>query len=261
MNLKLANKSALITGASQGIGREIALQLAHEGVRVVITSSNIEKLKLVAREIETCGGSVACVEGNAATEADLINIANEAVSHFGDIDILINNVGGVGQIGHFDIMSTEEWVDLFKLNVMSGLILTKHLKPMMQKNNWGRVIFLSSERAIEPKKNLAAYSMTKAAILSLAKSLSNELGEYGITVNCISPGVIMTPSWDKGASDANTSSIEFARQHSDHVLSKDKIGLPEDVANLVSFLCSDLARWITGSNFRVDGGSVKNIQI
>ncbi|HTM63264.1 MAG TPA: SDR family oxidoreductase [Gammaproteobacteria bacterium] len=261
MRFELKNKTALVTGGSQGIGKEIALQLAREGVKVALTSGNETKLKTAAAEIDAAGGTVVAIPGDARSEVDLIRVAETAQGYFGAIDILVNNVAGIGRIGNFEEMPAEEWVDLFRINVMSGVILARHLIARMKEKGWGRILFMSSERAIEPKKNLAAYSMTKAGMLALAKGLSNELGEYGITVNCISPGVIVTPSWDAGAASANMSREEFAEQYSQHVLAGDKLGMPEDVAALVCYLCSDLARWITGSNFRVDGGSIKNIQI
>lgn len=261
MKFDLQNKTALVTGASQGIGKEIALQLARSGVKVALTATNANKLMSVVNDINHAGGHAIAIVGNAKVEQDLITVAEQAVSAFGTIDILVNNVAGIGRIASFDTMTTEEWVDLFRLNIMSGVILTKHLVPGMKAKNWGRILFLSSERAIEPKKFMAAYAMTKTGLLSLAKSLANELGEFGITVNSISPGVILTPSWDEGASKANMPRAAFAEQYSDHVLSQQKLGVPEDVASLVCYLCTDMARWMTGGNLRVDGGSVKNIQI
>lgn len=261
MQFELKNRAALVTGASQGIGKEIALQLARAGVRVALTSSNEAKLQAAAAEIEAAGGTVVVIPGDAHSEGEMVRVAETALAHFGTVDILVNNVAGIGRMGAFEEMPAEEWVDLFRLNVMSGVILAKELVAGMKEKKWGRIIFMSSERAIEPKKNLAAYSMTKAGILALAKGMSNELGEFGITVNCISPGVILTPSWDAGAAGANMRREDFAEQYSQHVLPSGKLGMPEDVAALVCYLCSDLARWMTGSNFRVDGGSIKNIQI
>lgn len=260
MKLSLENHTALITGASQGIGREIAIQLAKMGANIVITSNDEEKLYNVADEIRLFTKNIVVICADAALENELENIVIHAPSYFGNIDILINNVGNIGRLSHFEDYTTDEWFYLFKLNVMSGVLLSKHLVPTMKKNLWGRIVFISSEKATEPGINLTPYAMTKAALLSIAKSLANELGEYNITVNSISPGVIITPAWDENAKAANMSTVDFAAKCCESVLPKMSLGMPLDVANLVSYLCSDHARWITGSNFRVDGGSIKSIQ-
>lgn len=144
---------------------------------------------------------------------------------------------------------------------MSGVHFTKACLPYMKKNSWGRVVFISSEKATDPGHWMTPYAMTKAALLSIAKSLANEMGEYGITVNCVSPGVIITPSWDLGAKSECISTEEYAMSFCRNVFKQEKLGQPDDVAHLVCYLCSELARWITGSNFRVDGGSLKNVQM
>lgn len=261
MQLDINNKIALITGASQGIGKAIAMQLAKEGVRVAITSSNPVALDAAMNEIKSVGGEAIAIPGDATIETDIKRIVDETIYQFGTIDILINNVGGIGQIHAFEEISTHEWHDLFNLNVMSGVHFTQAVLPYMKKAHWGKIIFLSSEKGIEPGVFMSHYSMTKAAILSLAKSLANELGKDGITVNSISPGVIVTPSWDGDAKKNNLSTEDYAAKFCRNVLEGQPIGKPEDVAELVCFLCSESARWITGSNIRIDGGSVPSLQL
>lgn len=201
------------------------------------------------------------VVGDVTMEQDIHEIVDKTVKSFGTVDILVNNVGDIGNINSFENISTDEWHNLFKLNVMSGVNFTKDILPYMKKTCWGRIIFISSEKAIEPGVNMSHYAMSKAAILSIAKSLANEVGKDGITVNSISPGVVVTPAWDKGAKENNLNREEYASKFCRNVLPGQPIGKPEDVALLVCYLCSESARWITGSNFRIDGGSIKNIQL
>ncbi len=261
MELNINNRTALVTGASQGIGREIAIQLAKEGVCIALTSNDSAKLEQVADEITQLGGDAFFVEANAKSERDIHDVVNRVIERFGSIDMVINNVGSIGQIHSFEETNTAEWYDLFELNVMSGIHFTKAILPFMKKNSWGRIIFISSEKAIDPGSWMSPYAMTKSAILSVAKSLANEVGEYGITVNCVSPGVIITPSWEMGAMTQGLTAEAYATQFCRNVFKSEQLGQPEDVAKLVCYLCSESARWITGSNYRVDGGSVKSVQL
>lgn len=252
-------KTALVTGASSGIGREIALHLARSGHKLIITSSQAESLSKVKNEIEKYDTEVLAVTGNAIKIEDIQNIVNTGLECFGAIDILINNVGFVGRIVPFMELVDSDWLDLFILNVMSGVRFSKACLPAMQKNKWGRIIFISSEKAIAPGTRMSHYAMTKAAILAVAKSLANEVGVHNITVNSIAPGVILTPSWNDEAMEAGMKVEDYARQFSPDVLTQQPIGKPQDVAALVNFLCSEEARWITGTCMRVDGGSIKSV--
>lgn len=261
MQLNINNHTALITGASQGIGKAIAIQLAKEGARIAITSNDQTALEHVIREIKNFGGNAISVAGDATLENDIKDIVSRTVQQFGTLDILINNVGHIGRVDAFEEIKTQEWHDLFNLNVMSGVHFTKAVLPHMRKALRGKIIFISSEKGIEPGVCMSHYSMTKAAILSLAKSLANEVGKDGITVNSISPGVIVTPSWDENAKNNNLTTEEYASKFCRNVFKGQPIGKPEDVAGLVCYLCSESARWITGSNFRIDGGSVQSMQL
>ncbi len=259
MDLNLTNYVALVTGASQGIGKEIALQLAKEGAQLAITSNDQIALEQVADEIRNFGQEALAISGDAAVENDILAIVNSVISHFGQINILINNVGKIGCINTFEDISAKQWHELFSLNVMIGVNFTRAILPQMRKNHWGRIIFISSEKAIEPGMYMPHYAMTKAALLSISKSLANELGKDGITVNSISPGVILTPSWDEDAKKSNLTREAYAAQFCHNVLPGQPLGNPRDVANLVCYLCSEQARWITGSNFRIDGGSISSV--
>jgi NAD(P)-dependent dehydrogenase (short-subunit alcohol dehydrogenase family) len=261
MNIDLSNRVALVTGSSLGIGRGIALQLAQCGASVVITSNDPISLNKTKNELLSLGASVLAIEGDASVESDIETIVSQSLRHFGKIDILVNNVGHIGRVDVFEHFSLAEWLSLFQLNVMSGVSFSQKISPVMKRNQWGRILFISSEKAVEPGKGMAPYAMTKTAQLSLVKSLANELGEYGITVNSVSPGVILTPAWDKNADEANLSREAFAKQYCRNVFKTENLGQPTDVASLICYLCSEYAKWITGSNIRIDGGSVNSLAL
>jgi NAD(P)-dependent dehydrogenase (short-subunit alcohol dehydrogenase family) len=261
MKINLKDRVALITGSSQGIGLEIAYQLAKCGANVVITSNEKSALKQAEKEISSSGFSVLAIEGDVTQEKDIEYIVNESLHHWKHIDILINNVGQIGRLDAFENFNHDEWLSLFQLNVMSAVCFSQKVLSSMKRNKWGRICYISSEKAIEPGKGMAPYAMTKTALLSLAKSLANELGEYGITVNSITPGVIVTPAWDINAALQKLEREVFARQYCRNVFNTELLGQPTDVASLVCYLCSEYARWITGSNIRIDGGSVNSLAL
>ncbi|MCH9756336.1 MAG: SDR family oxidoreductase [Gammaproteobacteria bacterium] len=262
MHTNLNHRTALITGANQGIGRAIAERLAKSGANIAITSNKPDELNALKQSItENNQTRVFVIPGDLTSESSTQEIAKAAIQHFGKIDILINNAGLIGRVDAFENINSDEWEHLFKLNVMGSVHLTKHILPSMKSNQWGRLLFLSSEKGIDPGSHMSHYAMTKAALLSITKSLANELGQYGITANSISPGVIVTPAWDEGAKAQGLTREAFAAQFCRNILQEHSLGQPEDVASLACYLCSDEARWITGSNIRVDGGSVQSLAL
>lgn len=261
MQLHFVNKHVLVTGASQGIGKEIAMQFASEGAKLLLVSNDQNGLDDVTNEINVKGGLATNVCCDLSVESDLDKIVEKVAVYFDYIDILVNNVGGIGRLANFENFTSGEWLQIFNLNVLSSVMLTKLLLPKMKQRQYGRIIFIASEKASEPGTMLAPYAMSKAAVVSVAKSLANELGKDGITVNCVSPGVILTPAWDANAATANLTREAYAAQFCQNVISKEQLGMPVDVATLVCYLCSDQARWMTGGNYRVDGGSIKSIQL
>ncbi|MDF1677377.1 MAG: SDR family NAD(P)-dependent oxidoreductase [Legionellaceae bacterium] len=262
MHINLGTRTALITGANQGIGRAIAERLLKSGANIVITSNKPDELKTLSQTLsETYPNRVFSIAGDLTIQADIEAIASTAIKHFGAVDILVNNAGLIGRVAAFESIATDEWEYLFRLNVMSGVNLTKYILPSMKANQWGRILFLSSEKGIDPGRYMSHYAMTKAALLSITKSLANELGQYGITANSIAPGVILTPAWDSAAQQENISREAYAGQFCRNVLPNQALGQPDDVASLACYLCSNEARWITGSNIRVDGGSVQSLAL
>lgn len=245
MNLQLADKTALVTGASQGIGRAIAKGLAAEGVQTCIVARRENLLNELAQEIVTAGGKkpaiiVADVMASGAPE----RIAHAAEKSLGHINILINSAGGSKPAIHLDAPDSA-WEESMTLNFVRVRQLTHAVLPGMMAIKWGRIINISGKS--EPEALIAA-TPTKAAIHAWSKGLSREVGPHGVTVNCIPPGRIMSEQIRRKYSP------EFRAEQSAKEIPVGRYGEPEELAALAVFLSSPLAAYITGTVMPVDGG-------
>jgi 3-oxoacyl-[acyl-carrier protein] reductase len=266
MDLGVKGKVALVTGSSIGIGRAIALALGREGCQVVINGRRAKELDAVAAELRGEHATVHAVVADVVKPQGAQRAVDETVRHFGAIHILVNNVGGIGRFAPFADLSDEEWLDVFQLNVMSAVRTTRAALPHMQKQKWGRIINISSESGTQPDPLMPHYNAAKSALNGFAKSLSKAYGNDGILVNNVSPALIRTPAVEemfareaqaKGVTVADAERA-FLRQFRPNIL-LGRAGLPDEVAGTVAFLASDQASFITGSNYRVDGGSVASL--
>jgi 3-oxoacyl-[acyl-carrier protein] reductase len=244
MDLQIGDKTGLVTGASSGIGRGIAKALAAEGVKLAIAARRRERLEEVAGEIVAAGGKVPTV-----IEADLMKhdapatIARAALDSLGSVDILVNNAGGSRA---FDLNTTEEqWNEAITLNFTRQRQLAHALLDQMIGRNWGRIVNITGKS--EPEGINGAFC-AKAAMHSWAKGLSRDVGKHGITVNCIPPGRIISEQILRNYSP------EYRAWQSEHEIPVGAYGQPEDLAALVCFLASPVARYITGTVIPVDGG-------
>jgi len=245
MDLQLKGKTALVTGASQGIGRAIASMLAAEGVKICIAARRRNLLDALAQEITAAGGTTpAIVECDIMQDGAPQKLADAARAALGRIDILVNSAGGSRPAIPIDAPE-EEWDSVITLNFTRVRQLTHAVLPDMIKNRWGRVINISGKS--EPDALLAA-SPAKAAVHAWSKGLSREVGKHGITVNCIPPGRIMSEQIRRKYSD------EFRAKESAHDIPLGRYGKPEELAALAVFLSSPLACYITGTLMPVDGG-------
>src|SRR6188508_2854049 len=244
MDLELKGKTALVTGASIGIGRGIAAALAREGARLAIVARRANLLEELAGEIVAAGGTkpVLVVE-DLLREGAPARIAKAALDGLGSVDILINNAGGSLS---FKIDATEEqWHEAMTLNFTRQRQLTHALLDQMTERKWGRIVNITGKS--EPEGLNGAFS-AKAAVHAWAKGLSREVGKHGITVNCIPPGRIMSDQIRRNYSP------EWRARESEEEIPVGEYGQPADIANLVCFLVSPLARYITGAVIPVDGG-------
>jgi len=251
MNLGLEGKTALITAASGGIGSGIAGALADAGVRVAISARNGDALEQVASRLALhAGGRPAIVVADVAARGGPAQIAAEAMAALGGhIDILVNNAGAARPVtGEAD---DAFWDEAMTLNFLAARRLTDLVMPGMKARNWGRIINISGA-LVAPRLNGAAPA--KAALVSWSRTLSSELGPYGVTVNTIAPGRINTAQIQK-LHPTEQSKADFIKQN----IPAGYFGEPHDVGHLVAFLASPLARYINGAAIPVDGGAVRRV--
>jgi 3-oxoacyl-[acyl-carrier protein] reductase len=267
MTLSLSGKIALVTGGSKGIGAAAALALSEARAKVAICSRNLEELRQTATDIESrTGHRVVAIQGDVTSQADVDRLVLETEAALGGIDILVNNAGAVGRFGPFEEIPTELYASLYELNVISMVRLVKAVLPVMKAKKWGRIINISSENGLQPDPDMTPYNLTKAAIINFSKSLSKSVGDYNILVNTVSPAFIYTPlvkeMMEGIAARDNISSQEalrrFQAEKRPHIELK-RAGTIEEVGAAIAFLASDAASFITGTNLRVDGGSVASI--
>jgi 3-oxoacyl-[acyl-carrier protein] reductase len=260
MDLRLNGKRALVTGSTSGIGEQIAKTLAAEGVQVVVHGRRKAEADRVVQEIAAAGGKAIAAIGDLGSDEETAEVVKVSLSAFGGIDILINNAGAF-PIKPWLLSTAAEWLNLYNANVGSVVRLVTQLVPSMVERKWGRVVMLGSFLGPMPGPPVANYGTTKAANIAQAVSLAKELGGTGVTANTVSPGPIRTPGMEAGAREMMTSQgqeYNFDMFEQFYVqqtrLPAGRIGSPMDIANMVAFLSSPLADFITGANLRVDGG-------
>lgn len=266
MELGLKGKVVLVTGSSEGIGRSIALAFAREGCRVVINGRNQKSLDATASELRASGAEIHAVAADVAKAGGPESVMEQTVAHFGAIHVLVNNAGGIGRFGAFAELTDQEWLDVFSLNVMSAVRACRAALPHMQKQKWGRIINISSESGVQPDPFMPHYNASKAALNSLTKSLSKAYGRVGILVNTVSPAFIRTPLVEemlgRQAKEKSITTDEaeraFLRDLRPNIV-LERAGRSDETAGICVFLASDHASFITGSNYRVDGGSVASV--
>ena len=240
MELELKGKTALVTGASMGIGRGIAKALAKEGVRLAVVARRRSLLEELEKEISA---KLVIIEQDFLQEGSPQKIAQAALAGLGTVDILVNNAGGSRR---FTLDSTEaQWEEAITLNFTRQRQLTHQLLSQMMARKWGRIINITGKS--EPEGINGAFA-AKAAMHAWAKGLSREVGKFGITVNSIPPGRIDSEQIRRNYTP------EFRKHESEHDIPVGEYGQPEDIANLACFLASPRARYITGTVIPVDGG-------
>lgn len=268
MDLHLAGKRALVTGSSSGIGAEIARMLAGEGVKVVIHGRNSDRAEQVAAGINADGGHAAVALGDLMTPEGIEAVIEASGAAFGGIDILVNNAGGSGSDTAnpwFDT-TTEEWVESYRQNTLPSVRLAQAFVPGMRELGWGRVIQISSRNAISAYAEFGPYGAAKAAVNNLTLSLSKALAGTGVTSNGIMPGLIYTPlvdPWFKAiaqqqGSDDPDVGRDFALKN---IIRQTvgRLGEPKDIAFAVCMIASPLSDFMTGTTFRIDGGSTPTV--
>jgi len=263
MNIELKGRKAVVTGSTAGIGRAIAEGLARAGASVVINGRGEERVAATLRALRALfpNGEFTGVSADLSTAEGAATLFAQAP----DADILVNNVG-TGRSKSFYAIADSEWIDLFELNVMSGIRASRHYVPNMTKRGWGRVVFISSESALAIPKDMIDYAMTKTAQLAIARGLAEEVGGTGVTVNSVLPGPTNSEimgGWMKDAAKAQGITQHEAEQQFLKTMRPtsllNRFATTEEVANLVVYVCSEQASGTTGTSLRVDGGVVRTI--
>ena len=240
MELAIRGKNALVTGASMGIGRGIAVALSREGVRLAVVARRRNLLEALQKEL---GQPLVIIEQDFLQPEAPEKIAAAALEGLGSVDILVNNAGGSRR---FTLEASEaQWEEALTLNFTRQRQLTHRLLTQMMARRWGRIVNITGKS--EPEGLNGAFA-AKAAMHSWAKGLSREVGKHGITINCVPPGRIISEQILRNYPP------EFRKRESEHDIPVGEYGQPEDIANLVCFLASPLARYITGAVIPVDGG-------
>lgn len=255
MKLDLNGKVGIVTGSASGIGREIALRLSLDGARVVLADVNTEGINEVSDLINEYGESVA-VKTDVTSEKDVKNMLDICIEKYYKIDFIFSNAGIVGPYS-FDDTTVEDWDSVFAVNVRGMFLCAKYVLPYMKERKQGRVVFTASTNAEKPGGYVIAYRASKAAVAMMAKSLALYAAPYNITVNSISPGVVLTPIEKKIIKEViDKKGISF----DEYVESRAK-RIPmgrftdvKDIADVAEFLLSDNASFITGQQIFVNGG-------
>ncbi len=246
--MKLIEKTALVTGASRGIGREIALELARQGANVVVNYAGSEaKAHEVVEEIKGLGREAIAIQCDVSNGESVTAMVKQTVDHFGKIDILVNNAG-ITRDNLLMRMKEDEWDDVMNINLKGVFLCTKAVTRQMMKQRNGRIINISSVVGVSGNPGQANYVAAKAGVIGLTKTSAKELASRGITVNAIAPGFITTEMTDQLTEDIQNEMLKM--------IPLAQFGEPKDIAHSVVFLASDDSRYITGQTIHVNGGMV-----
>ena len=249
MKFNLNNKIAIVTGASQGIGKIIAFELAKSGAHVACISRNKKAIESIVDEITINGGQASSFPCDISDSDTLSEIITEIIKENSRIDILVNNAG-ITKDSLLMRMSIEQWDDVINTNLKGAFHCTKAVVRYMMKNKFGRIINITSIVGLTGNAGQANYAASKAGLIGMTKSIAKEVASRGITANCIAPGWIETSMTEKLSGEVKN---EFLSH-----IPVGRIGSPDDIANAVIFLASDEAGYITGQTITVDGGRIIN---
>ena len=249
-NFDITGKVAIVTGASKGIGRAIALTFAEKGAKVTVSSRKIEGVSEVAREIEEAGGESLAIQAHMGYQDQIDALVNQTLERWGRIDIAVNNAATNPHFGPLLTAEESQLDKIFDTNLKGYFRLCKTVYPHMQAQKAGKIINLSSVAGIQPGFNMGVYSISKSAVIMLTKILARELGPDNIQVNAIAPGIIKT-KFSKALWESEALMSEFELR-----TPLKRIGLPEDVTGAALYLASPASDWVTGTVMVIDGGSL-----
>ena len=260
MDLGLKGKVAFVAGGSQGLGKAVAMEMAREGAKVVICGLDDPELPKAVEEIHgATGGEVIGVPADVTDSEQARNFIRKGVEHFGTVHILVNNAGGPPDRTFLEI-DDELWMFGVRLNLLSTIIMTREVVPVMKEKRWGRIINMTSISVKQPIDGLILSNTVRMGVIGMAKTLSNELAPFNVTVNNVCPGYTMTERVRKLAIDVaakKSSTPEAVVKGWEALIPMGRLGTPEEFAALVAFLASERAAYITGASIQIDGGYYK----
>lgn len=240
--MKFQNKVALITGAAVGIGRATAIVFAENGAKLVLVDINGEKLEALREELKKYTNDVLCFVCDVSDERAVENVVKESQKEFGKIDILVNNAALWRGMKPFVDTPTEDWKKFIDINIMGVVYFTKATLPMMIENSWGRIINVASVAGVYGNANMVHYSATKGAVIAFTAALAKEVSDKGVLVNSVSPGSV---------SPSDISDIDYTVESQLSFIGR--TGSDRENANLICFLASNEASYISGQNIQIDG--------
>jgi 3-oxoacyl-[acyl-carrier protein] reductase len=262
MDLGLRGKVALVAASSRGLGRAVAEELAAEGTQLVLCSRREDVIRGAAAEIGASYGVTALgIAADLAQVGESERVVRQAIEELGRVDVLVTNAGGP-PAGPFESHDDEAWRSAIDLNLQSVIGLMRGVLPGMKDRQWGRIINVTSIAVKQPVENLVLSNSVRAAVTGLARSLANEVAQFGITVNNVLPGYTRTERVDELAdftAKQKGISADEARAIWEHQIPMRRLGEPREFAAMVAFLASERASYITGTSITVDGGWVKSL--
>jgi NAD(P)-dependent dehydrogenase (short-subunit alcohol dehydrogenase family) len=264
MDLGLAGKACVVTGASRGIGLATTRTLTREGARVLLVARGAEALAEAARGVAAEGGEAAMLAIDVTDPDAGERSVAAAEEHFGGVDVLVNNAG-TSRVRALDELTDEDWQGQWELNVMASLRMMRAAAPRMAERGWGRIVNVASSSGKRPSSSNAAYSVAKAAQLSLSRAFADAYAARGVLVNAVAPGAVSSPLWtapgglaDQAAEAQGTSRDEaLAAAAGKNPLGR--MGTEDEIAAVIAFLCSERASDVVGAAWSVDGGTVPTI--
>lgn len=245
---RLDGRVSIITGASRGIGRAIALEMAKEGARIVGNATSMSSLAALEKELSELGADYVMIPADLSSTDGCLNLTRAAAEAMGKIDILVNNAG-INIVRNLDVITLEEWESVINVNLRAPFLCSKYASEIMKKQRYGRIINLASVASFVSLPGRSAYNSSKAGILGLTRTLAIELAPYGITVNAIAPGLIETEMFRQRIAEGSLKLETSLRR-----IPLGRLGRPEEVAKVAVFLASEDSSYITGQVIVVDGG-------
>lgn len=251
MDLGLEDKTALVAASSKGLGKACAKRLTQEGANVALCARNQSTLEETANELrEKTDAGVISVTADVTKEADIDTFIKKTRDAFGHIDITLANAGGP-PVGEFEDFDDDDWQNAFKLNLLSSVRLARKTLPTMAERGWGRVIFITSIAVKEPLDGFVLSNSVRTGVEGLAKTLANNYTKHGVTVNCALPGYTQTQRLEDIPDEEYNQLVK--------TIPAERLGQPDEFADVVAFLSSDRASYISGASIQVDGGFINSL--